>query len=269
MPKMGRLGITVSLVMLGLALSTLIPLPSREYPLVVLGSELSLRLSGPTQVAAILMILLWAGVDAIVRTHPLARDSSLAYTTTFWVLSSLLVLTSVILLQDLRWWGHQAILIGLTGLTLSTLVVSQYHSIDPTARHYREARLILNAIGYVASLVLFTALYESHMRSIISATGVLMVSSTFSLELLRDTRTRVERIWLYAILAGILMSEITWALNYCVLDGRIGGTLLLLAFYTLTGLMQQYLWGSLTRRVVLEFGAVCALGVAILSVFPN
>ena len=269
MPAMDRLGITVGLVILGLAASTLIPLPSREYPLVILGSELTLRFTGPAQLAVILTGLLWAGVDAIVRTHPLVRDRSLAYTATFWGLPGLLVVASAILLQDLRWWGHQIMLIGLTGLTLSILIVSQYRSIDPVGRHHRRARLTLNAIVYVASLLLFISLYGSHMRSIISATGVVIVSSMFGLELLRDTGSCISHTWVYAILAGLLMGELTWALNYCNIGGRIGGTLLLLAFYTLTGLMQQYLWGSLSRRVVLEFGAVCTLGVAALAGFAR
>ena len=269
MPSTDRLGITVSLVMLGLALSMLIPLPSREYPLVVLGSEVNLHFSGPAQLAVILTALVWAGVDAIMRTHPLVHHRSLAYTVTFWVLPSLLILASVILLQELRWWGYQIVLIGLTGLTLSVLIVSQYRSIDPSESYHREARLILNAIVYVASLVLFVAVYSSRVRSLVSATGVLMASSMFALELLRDTRNPIGLTWLYAILAGVLMGELTWALNYCSVDGRIGGTFLLLAFYTLTGLMQQYLWRPLTRRVVIEFGSVCALGVALLAGFTK
>lgn len=269
MPSMDRLGITVSLVTLGLALSLLIPLPPLEYPLIVLGSELTLRFSGPAQLAAILTPLVWGGVDAIMRSHPLVHDRHLAYTVTFWVLPSLVILASVILLQDLRWWGHQIMLIGFTGLALSVLIVSQYRSIDSSEGCYRAARLVLNAMAYVASLVLFTALYGSRVRSVVSATGVLVASSMFALELLRNTQGPIGRTWLYAILTGILMGELTWALNYCSIDGRVGGALLLLAFYTLTGLVQQYLWGSLTRRVVLEFGAVCTLGLAALAAFSK
>jgi len=269
MPRLDRLGITVSLVTLGLALSLLIPLPSREYGLIVLGSELTLRFSGHAQLAAILTPLVWAGVDAIMRSHPLVHDRRLAYTVTFWVVPSLVILASVILLQDLRWWGHQIMLIGFTGLTLSVLIVSQYRSIDSSEGCYSEARLILNAMVYVTSLVLFTALYGSRVRSVVSATGVLIAGSMFGLELLRNTQGPIGRTWLYAILTGILMGELTWALNYCSIDGRVGGALLLLAFYTLTGLVQQHLWGSLSRRVIIEFGAVCALGLAVLVAFSK
>jgi hypothetical protein len=63
------------------------------------------------------------------------------------------------------------------------------------------------------------------------------------------------------MLAGMMMSELMWALNYYSMEARLGGALLLLVFYTLTGLMQQYFWGRLTRRVVLEFGVACAFGL--------
>jgi hypothetical protein len=265
MPRTDRLGITVSLVMVGLALSMLVSLPAREFAFVVLGSELTVRFSGSAQLALIMTALVCAGVDGIIRTHPLVYRRSLAYSFTFWVLPSLLTLAGLILLRDVPWAGYRVVLVGLTGAILAVVIVSQYRSIDPSDGRHRTARLTLNAVVYLSALILFVALYESRWRSLISATGVLMASSALALELLRVGESSTMRTWLYASLTGILLGELTWALNYYGMDARIGGTFLLLVFYTLTGLMQQYLWGRLNRHVVAEFGVVGIIGLLILT----
>ncbi len=269
MPRTDRLGITISLVMVGLALSISIFPPSREFSFMVLGSELSLRLSGQAQLAFIIAALVCAGVDAIIRTHPLAHRQKLGYTMTFWVLPSLVVISGLILLPGLSWWGYQVLLIIFTGLVLAMIVVAQYRSIDPEDRHQRTARLALNAVVYAIALVWFITLYRMQVRSLISATGVLGVSGLLALELLRIAENQFKRTWLYAFLVSVLMSELTWALNYNSVAPQVGGAVLLLFFYALTGLFQQRLWGRLNRRVVAEFSLIFASGLAILGGFAR
>ena len=123
---------------------------------------------------------------------------------------------------------------------------------------------MLNVGVYIAGLILFVALYGSRLRSVISSTGILLASSMLTLELLRDTQSDTRRIWLYAAMTGLLMGELTWALNYCSIDARVGGTFLLLVFYVLTGLSQQYLWDRLTRRVAIEYGIIWTVGLGML-----
>ena len=40
---------------------------------------------------------------------------------------------------------------------------------------------------------------------------------------------------------------------------------LLLAFYVISGVVQQHLWGRLTRRVIVEYAAIGAAGLALLA----
>ena len=72
MPRTDRLGMTVSLVVLGLApVACLCPChPPVVFSLTVLGSDLTLRLSGSNQLAIVMTALVCAGTDAIVRAHP-------------------------------------------------------------------------------------------------------------------------------------------------------------------------------------------------------
>jgi hypothetical protein len=260
MPRADHLGITISLVMISLVLSALVPLPSRDFHLVVLGSELTLRFSSAVQLALVMTTLVCAGVDVIMRGHPLVAQRALVYTVTFWVLPSLLAVTGLVLLQNLSWWGYRIALIWLVGILLALVMVSQYRSINPQDTAHRSARLALNVIVYVAALALYNSLYEVRYRSIVSATGALVASSLLALEMLRSDEASIARTWFYAALTGLLMGELTWALNYCRVDARLGGALQLLAFYVLTGVMQQHLWQRLSRHAVIEYALVSAAG---------
>ncbi len=264
MPRTDRLGITVSLVVTGLLLAILAPLPSYEVPLLVLGSDLTLRFSGTVQLAILIVGLVWTGVDAIMRTHPLIHGRSIPYRFTFLVLPTVLAMAGLAVLSSLPWWGYQITVILGTGAALTVAIVCEYRTIDPQDPRHRPARLLLNATVYVTALVVLVAIYASRARSVLSATGVLGTTAILALELLRVEGNQTARTWLYASITGILMAELTWALNYCAIDARVGGAALLLAFYGVTGLAQQHLWGRLTRRVVLEFGVVSLAGLLLL-----
>lgn len=265
MPRTDRLGITVSLVVTGLLLAILAPLPSYELPLLVLGSDLTLRFSGTVQLAILIVGLVWTGVDAIMRTHPLIQSRSLPYRFTFLVLPTVLAIAGLAVLSGLPWWGYQIAIILATGAALTVAIVCEYRTIDPHDPRHRPARLVLNAAVYVTALVVLVTIYTSRLRSVLSATGVLGATYLLALELLRVEGNLTARTWLYAGVTGVVMAELTWALNYCAIDARVGGAALLLAFYAITGLAQQHLWGRLTRRVVIEYGAVSLAGLLLLS----
>jgi len=265
MPRADRLGITVSLVVVGLLLSILVTFPSRELSFWVFGSELSLTFSGPVQLGIIMVGLVAAGVDALVRTHPNMHDRSLAYTATFWVLSCVIVLAAQFLLRDLNIIAVQLILVGLVGITLTVVIGAQYLTIEPSDWRFRNARLVLNVVVYVTALFLFVTVYASRVRSIVSATGILIVSGMLALDLFRIPPNRASRIWLYAGLVALTMSQLTWGLNYVRIDARVGGAFLLLVFYLLTGIIQQYLWRRLTPRILMEYSVVGLVGMILVS----
>jgi len=263
MPRVDRVTIIVSLVILGLALSLLVPLPVLELKL-TLGSELALHVSGPVQLAIILFALILADAQSGVRVHPRLDDPPLAYTITFGALPGLLTIVSLILVHSLAWWGYWIAFIGLSGAILAAVITLQYRSLDATGDRPFPGRIWLSIAAYVIALILYVVLYGLRLRSILSATGVLAVSGLLALELLRDGSQDIGRTWLYAGIIALSMGELTWALNYCSIDARLGGYLLLLVFYVLTGLSQQYLWGRLKRRVIVEYAIVGTAGLAAL-----
>ncbi len=258
--KTERLGATLSLVMLGLLLSMFVPLPAREVRLVLLGSDLSLRFSGPISLALVLVALVCAGVDATISSYPQSGERPLGQHIPFWMLPATVVMLASVVLGSL-WWGYQVALIVATTLMLAFIIPLQYHTVDVEDALYTQSRLVLNVITYIVALLLFLFLYGTRLRSLLSATGAALASGALALELFRQPNQRVGRIWLYAVVVAGVLGELTWALNYYTVDMRLGGAFLLLVFYALTGLVQQYLWGRLTRYVAVEYGLVCVAGL--------
>ncbi len=85
-----------------------------------------------------------------------------------------------------------------------------------------------------------------------------------ALELFRGSESDFGRTWLYAAAVGLSMGEIVWALNYWNLSSFIGGAFLLIFFYALTGITQQYLWNRLNKIVFAEFAMIFFGAVALL-----
>lgn len=259
-----RLATLVALVLLALIASLMVPLPARPIALEVLGSPLSISFSGAMQLILVLAALVSAGIDLALRADPRLAARSLWYTSTFWPLPVLVAIGGLLAVHAVTSRGAQVLLTAATGVALVEAALAQYRSIrgQPSSRH---AMLGLKVGAYLLAYLLLTALYEARLRSLLSASGVLLLCTALSLELYRHAEERAGRIWLYALVTGLAMGELTWGLNYTRFGGRAGGALLLLAFYVLTGVAQQHLWGRLSRRVIVEYAAVGLAGLAVLA----
>jgi hypothetical protein len=70
----------------------------------------------------------------------------------------------------------------------------------------------------------------------------------------------------YSLIIGLVLGQVTWALNYWLLPGLTGGLLLLLIFYLLVGVAQQGLQDRLNRRVLLEFAIFGVVALLLIGV---
>jgi len=156
-------------------------------------------------------------------------------------------------------------LVGLAGAFLVVTILGQYITIDLNDRAYSAARLGVNLAVYLVALILFAAVYSLKVRTLFSAPALGIAAGLLALELLRSSEAEFGRTWLYALLIGLLMSEIVWALNYWNLSGLMGGALLLIFFYAFTGVAQQYLWNRLNRIVLIEFTLIVVGVLALLT----
>jgi hypothetical protein len=272
-----RASVLVWVVLMGLVAQKLLDVPARSFTTLVLGSPITLTLTGTTIIGALLAGLAATGTEAVVRAHPrsqfspfdrlAARGTALANHWIYWALPIALVIVAVLLLplapSHLYWFAG---LIA-TGMLLGLSAAGIYYTVDPFVTGYRRARLGLNALTYGITLVLFLVVYRTRIRSIVSATEVTLLSSLLALELLRGSERPVAWVALYAGITGLVLGEATWALNYWRLDSLTGGLLLLLLFYNVVGLAQHALQGRMSRRVLLEFGLISLTTMALIWEF--
>jgi len=262
-----RTGTLVSLLLLGLALSCLMRLPTNIVSFVAFGSPATLYISTPWIMGGMLLLLTIAGVYSLVDSQE--EKSSPLYSLAFAGLPSVVIIVALFFLLFLRLLADRLFFVlGLAsaGLLLALILVGQYHTTG--GRNSLWARWGLNVVVYGAAIFFYALIYDLRARSLLSATGVSLVSGALALELLRS-EGGASRTWLYALVVGLIMGEVVWVLNYWGISALAGGSLLLLAFYLFAGLARQYLEGLLGRRVVVEFALIAALGVAFLIVsFP-
>jgi hypothetical protein len=297
-----RASVMIWVVLMGLAAQRFLALPGRSFTTQVLGSPITLTITADTVLAVLLAGLVATGVEAIVRAHPKA-DSQLA-TARRWrqrqqplhgsratpsPSSALTAQERAELVIRSHWvyWGGPIALIlvaafllpvapstvywvlGLvgTGVVLGLAVAGIYYTIDPFQTGYRRARLGMNALVYALALVLFLVVYRTRVRSIVSATEVLLVSSLLALELLRGSARPTIIVALYAAITGLVLGQATWALNYWRLDSLTGGLVLLVLFYDISGLSQHGLQGRIKRRIVVEYALITIAAMALIWKF--
>jgi hypothetical protein len=262
-----RMSLVISLTILGIIVTSLARLPTRTVSFVALGSPVSLSLTSFGVVAILVIAATCAGTDALIRTHPKAFGADVRFTMSFWVLPCLMSIIALSLVPPLFPYKLYWLLgLGITYLVLAAVLLAEYYTVDPAGPNYGPARLGLNVLTYGAAFALYAAIYAQRARSLLSATAVVIVTVFLALELLRSSKEGIGRTWLYCSVAALIMGELTWGLNYWELNGLSGGLLLLVAFYILTGLIQQNLLGRLTRRVTVEYLLTASIGMAMVYV---
>ncbi|HAL61770.1 MAG TPA: hypothetical protein DCP08_05110 [Chloroflexi bacterium] len=255
-----RTGTLVSLLLLGLALSCLIRLPTNIVSFVAFGSPTTLYVSTSWIMGGMLLLLTMAGVYSLV--HSQEEKSSPLYSLAFTGLPSVVILIALFFLRLLA--DRLFFVLGLAsaGLLLTLILVGQYHTMGE--RNSLWARWGLDVVVYGAAIFFYALIYGLRTHSPLSASGVSLVSGALALELLRY-EGGARRTWLYALVVGLIMGEVVWVLNYWGISALAGGSLLLLVFYLFTGLARQYLEGVIGRRVVVEFLLLAFLSLALLG----
>jgi len=268
MPIYERISAVVSLTLLGLVAYFLIELPSRAIELMVWGSPLTLVVSQWWLLALLLGGLAATGARSVVHTHPDLPRRASAYAVAFWILPGLLAILATLwlslLVSSLEWWLAG---IAITGVLLWFVILAEYHTIDPRDPQYELGRIWLNLVTYSVAFGFFVVIYQTRARSILSATEILVVSGLLAGSLLRAGPAQTGRTWLFAGIVALVMGQCTWALNLWRVPPLTAGLWLLLIFYLFTGLSQQQLLGRLTRRALIEFVIIAAIGLFVILRF--
>jgi hypothetical protein len=166
-------------------------------------------------------------------------------------------------------YHDQTVLIAapaLIGLALLLELIARYHLDDPLGRVRRLARTAHVLLTHGVAFLALAAIYLNKVRSLLSATTVALLACLLLLQIADGERFPAERRLIYALAGGVILGEITWALNYWPLTGWTGGALLLIAFYLLAGLILAQVREGLRRRDLLEYGLSSAIMFALVVI---
>src|SRR6266536_4968876 len=225
-------------------------------------------------VVLLIGVVVGALVEAHGRLHPAYSTVGDQLAFTLWILPGLIVWAAglaivfwqpddVLLARGLPLLG--ALLVGLAAFAQDREIARAADAAEPGAL----PRQLLSLLTYLAALGLFTLIYQIKERSVIAAVSTALVAGLLSLALLRGAGAPRPRTMLYAVLIGLALGEVTWALDYWVVKELVGGAVLLLLYYVLVGLIEIVLRGELSRKLLAEYIGVGIVGfLFILSTAP-
>jgi hypothetical protein len=263
MPNYDKLSVVVSVILLCLALSLIVVLPT-AFSFTILGVPLTIRFSQSWLAAPLLTGMACVGTASIVRLHPLSQKGKLPHTFVFWILPGLATLLAAILLPRTPDRIYTLAGLAVMGILLPLIITAEYLTVDTSAPGYKVIRLGLNFTAYLVALALFALIQGTKANEFLLAVAALAGSSLLGLDLLHGAQQGLGRTSLYALIIGLVMGEIVWALSYSEMRSLTAGILLLLIFYLITGLSRQALLKLLNRRILIEFALVALIGLVLL-----
>jgi hypothetical protein len=241
--------------------SAMIPLLAIVY-----GIGLALFLAvEPTQpwILLVVVALVGLGTDGILRSHPAAQLRGPADTAPFLFVPVLLALAAGLFLEELL-DGYEAVpgAVG-AGVLLALAVYGESATAVAAAPSYATGRLLLNVITYLSAFAFYAVVYSFDVDLLPAAFAVGLFSTLLAVELFREAEADAYRALVFAGAIGVVAAEARWALYFLPLEDFLAAVLLLLVFYLSTGLVQHHLTGHLDRHIAGEFGAVSAIGIAV------
>ena len=259
-----HLSVLIAVLLLGSVLFRFIELPTQVWTLEALGSPLEIRITGTWLLAALMVGLVCTGTNLVLHDHPLLEENPGRPIYVSWILPGVMAGLSAFLLArapNLPLWIATLTLVG---LSISLTVSAEYTAISPEAHGYPLARLGLNVLAYLLAFALFTIIYQSRTRSLVTGTLTLLTAALLALDLLSVADVRFRRVVLFAGIVGLITGESTWALNYWQISTWAGGLFLLLIFYVAVNVAHQHLLERLSASVLVEFAVIAAIVLAII-----
>jgi uncharacterized protein DUF5656 len=262
-PNRDRLSVLTATIVLAYALARFIDLPARVWHTTILGSSIDLRLDGPNLILLCVAVLISAGSETLMRSHPYLVERPEARALQHWVLPGATALALGVALnrtQDEQLWWLE---LGVSVLALLAVLVAEYIAIDPNDTRRDAVAVIIAALIYALALTIFALLYSLSYRAAVSASLSGIASTLLAWRGLKLRVVPDRRAGLYAGLTGLICAETFWALTYWRLTPSAAALLVAIPFYVSLGLAQQHLAATLSRRVWLEYGLVSGVGLAI------
>jgi len=181
------------------------------------------------------------------------------------ILPAVATFSAVLLVSIYHTTAMIAIAPAVLAPTLLVALIARYHLEDDLGRLRRAARSAHILLTHGVAFLALAAIYINKVRSLLSASVVAVVVVLLLVQLADGERFPTERRLIYGLVGGLVLGEITWALNYWPLTGWTGGAALLIAFYLVAGLLLAQVREGVRRRDLLEYGLGAALLFAVVA----
>lgn len=270
-----RISVITWLIVFGLGLSTLFKMVNIiRWDFMAFNSPVSIRMTEQGIAATFLALLAAAGAQSVISVHPLIVDRRGAPIRTwkFWALPMALTIIATLLIhqgeQPFVPFGPLLVLVLLTsGAMFALSLFCLYATVESGQPGFRRSRLVLNALAYMSALLLFVFVYQTRTRSLLSSSIIAVTAMFLAMEMFRNTTERADLVFTYSVIVGVILGQVTWALNYMpAVPDLTGGLLLLLIFYLTVGLAQQGLQERITSRVLWEFVIFTVVALVLIAI---
>lgn len=259
-----RLSVLMAVLLLGGVLFRFIELPEHTWKLHPLGSPLEIHVTGAWLLIALMVGLVCTGTNLILHGHPYLGKHLNKPIYISWILPGIVAGLSAYALSGVSIWAVWVGILLLAGVSISLVISAEYNAVSPAAPDYPTARLALNMLAYLLAFVLFTVIYHTRTRSLVTATLTLLTAIPLALDLLSAADAPMRRIFPFAGAVSLIVGESTWALNYWQVSAWSGGLLLLLIFYVAINVVHQHLLERLKASTLIEFAVVAAVVLTII-----
>jgi len=188
---------------------------------------------------------------------------------TGWIVPLVSTITSVMLLAIYHSQPAIACISLGAFAAVSSGSIARRHLFDADVWNRGRARSICTILIHVIAFFALSMIYINKVRSIFSATAVLLVSVLLLVQLTEGEEAVFARRLVYGLVGGVMLGQITWVMNYWKATGWTGGAALLVFFYLSGGLILSEVREGVKSRDLLEFGGVSAVafGIVMYSLF--
>lgn len=263
------LSVLTGTMMLALALTRFLEIPLRPLlNAMILGSPLGINLSAPNLILLLILGLAMTGTAVFLRSHPQWEQADIKHSTMHWIVPSLLCMALAAWLDQMAQTEIWVVALLASAVLIPIALLVEYGELNRAIQPPSWRKWVLTTLIHLIAVILFTLLYNARTRSMLSGTAVFIIATLLAARLFWSSSPNLARVFQYGGFVGLGLGQLMWALNYWRLSGLQGGLILLLLFYLLTGLLQQYLLrqfedGRNGRAILIEYGSVVVVGLII------
>jgi hypothetical protein len=180
-------------------------------------------------------------------------DSVVPAMATAWILPSLIVVGSLLLVARHNRWQEiaAAVLLAGTGVFASLIVRESLSAASP--RGPGIARIAQVALTIWVAFLVMALLFQFRMRTLYSAPLIFVTSMLLLVQIHDGIDTYPIRRIAYGLLGALLLAEATWALNYWPPAGWYAGAILATIFLGIALFTGARMTGELTRNRSVQY----------------